>query len=374
MPVRSREHPSGVRFSRSAAPPPIPSREAFAGLPSAAFPPISAAMGKVGLWIACIMASGSLPGQEVAATPPRTGNLPDYESRISVSGSISLSGSGVMASFLRSAANHFQRIHPEVSVHLAFPSSAGVIERLFDGSCPLGATSRPLSGAERKSLERRHGAPVAECVVGRDGLLVIVHRTNPLPGISLDQLDGIYSDALLRGGTTLTRWGELGLGGHWEQVPIVPWGGAAGWGTTLCFAALACQGAPGKPAVQTANVETGIPMAVAQMQNAIGYTTLSADCSAVRILPVAEIAGAPFVPCTPATLGDGSYPLGRELYVYVVMDPGNPNLPACLAFVRFVLSRAGQDLAAGAGFVPIDATQARRSLSRLAIPSRVPSP
>src|SRR5207253_956971 len=66
------------------------------------------------------------------------------------------------------------------------------------------------------------------------GLMFVVHKSNPLAGLTLDQIDGIFgaqrtgawvgtrwSTAAARGSEKNIRtWGQLGLAGEWADKPI----------------------------------------------------------------------------------------------------------------------------------------------------------
>ena len=58
---------------------------------------------------------------------------------------------------------------------------------------------------------------------------------------------------------------------------------------------------------------------------------------------------------------DGTYPLGRTLYIYVAKKPGEPLPPVVKEFLKFVLSREGQEIVVKDGYGPSARQRARKS-------------
>jgi phosphate transport system substrate-binding protein len=295
--------------------------------------------------------SAESPGKPVA--------LPEYRPEEQITGSFSMAGSGIMASLLRIARKQFTAIHAEASIELSFPSSATVLEGLLTGRVKLGAMSRPMGKLEKKAFARTFGREILEVCVAQDALQILVHRLNPITSLTLEQLDAIYSPAGLRGAAPATTWGDLGVGGSWELEPIEAYGGAPGWGTTLTFESLVTWGALSKPGVHQVNIESGVPEAVATNLGAIGYTCLGPLPDDARAVPVAENAASAPVDCTPANLQNGSYPLRRQLYLYIAPEKDGSISPASREFLLFLLSRNGQAAVADSGMAPLSGKQVR---------------
>ena len=85
------------------------------------------------------------------------------------------------------------------------------------------------------------------------------------------------------------------------------------------------------------------------------HTTLVpvVDDEGVRIVPLAEAEEMPFESASLANVLDGSYPLGRFLYLYVNKTPGEPLDPLVREFARFVFSREGQEIVIKDGYMPV---------------------
>lgn len=304
-----------------------------------------------------VMAAGILTLPLQAESPENPATLPEYRPQEQIAGSFSVVGSGVMSSLLRTARKQFTTLHPEASIELSFPSSATVLEGLLTGRVKMGAMSRPMDQLEKKAFARTFGREILEVAIVQDALRILVHRLNPIPSLTLEQLDAIYSPAGLRGAAPATVWGDLGMAGSWELEPVEAYGGAPGWGTTLTFEGLVSWGARSKPGVHQANIETGVTAAVAANLGAIGYTCLGPLPDETRTVPVAENAASPPVDCTTANLQNGSYPLRRQLYLYIAPGADGSIPPASREFLLFLLSRTGQAAVAESGMVPLGAKQ-----------------
>ena len=229
------------------------------------------------------------------------------------------------------------------------------------------------------------------------GLMFIVNKKNPLAGLTLDQIDGIYgaertggwvgtqwSTAAARGPEkNLRTWGQLGVTGeladqpihlHGSDVTLSNWAdliqreafhGGTKWNPDLVEAPRAdiSTKARGKTRDQL------ILEAVESDPAAIGFIfqrVINANHGDVKVLPLAAKAGGPFVTPSAPTFFDGSYPLHNGAYLYLNRVPGQPLAVREKEFVRFVLSREGQQIiVANRLFTPLNAEQIKAELAKL---------
>ena len=229
------------------------------------------------------------------------------------------------------------------------------------------------------------------------GPVFIVNKNNPLAQLSVEQIDGIFGTQRTGGwnGTTwsthaargpeknIRTWGQLGLTGAWANKPIHPrgtdvtlsnwadlvervaFGGNAKWNPALYEG-------PRADISWKAHGKTRDQQIVEGVENdpgAIAFTfqrvvdKLHAD---VKVLPIAAHSGGPFVVPSAQTFFDGSYPFHNGAYLYVNRVPGRPIAPLVKEFLRFVLSREGQQIIADSRlFVPLNAAQAQAELEKL---------
>jgi phosphate transport system substrate-binding protein len=100
-------------------------------------------------------------------------------------------------------------------------------------------------------------------------------------------------------------------------------------------------------------------------QFGIGFAGIGFQASTIRVVPLAADQGQPFVIPSAATVADGSYPLIRQLYVYVNKPPDQEFTPDVRAFLTFVNSRNGQEIIASSGVYPVSAAQIATNLRTL---------
>jgi phosphate transport system substrate-binding protein len=77
--------------------------------------------------------------------------------------------------------------------------------------------------------------------------------------------------------------------------------------------------------------------------------------------------GLTFFEPTPENVYAGKYPLSRFLYVYVNKAPNQPLNPTVREFLRFVLSKSGQEVVVKDGYLPLTGPMAERSLKAIGV-------
>jgi phosphate transport system substrate-binding protein len=97
----------------------------------------------------------------------------------------------------------------------------------------------------------------------------------------------------------------------------------------------------------------------------IGYSGIGYKTSGVKTVALAPKDGAPYAGTDPETVLSGGYPLARFLYVYVNKKPNEPVDPLIREFLKFVLSRAGQEVVLKDGYLPISAAVVGAELEKL---------
>jgi phosphate transport system substrate-binding protein len=229
------------------------------------------------------------------------------------------------------------------------------------------------------------------------GLMFVVHKTNPLARLTLEQIDGIFcaqrtggwdgtkwSSAATRGPEKNIRtWGQLGLTGEWADKPIHPHGsdvtlsnwadliereachGAKKWNPALIEGPRADIGLKAHGKTRDQEIIEGVqndPLAIGFMFQRV----INAARSDVKVLPLARTDAGPYVTPSAQTFFDGSYPMHNGPYLYLNRRPGQPLAVRDKEFVRFVLSREGQQIVADSRiFIPLSAEQLRAELKKL---------
>jgi phosphate transport system substrate-binding protein len=316
--------------------------------------------------LACLLtALLSLPGSLLAQAKV-DGALPVYEKTSGVSGNLSSVGSDTLANLMTLWAEEFKRIYPNVNVQIQAAGSSTAPPALTEGTSNLGPMSRLMKDNEVEAFEKRNGYKPTPIAVAIDALAVFVHKDNPLAGLTLPQVDAIFSSTRTCGGSEdVVTWGQLGLTGGWASRPIQLYGRNSVSGTYGYFKEHAlCKG----DFRNTVNEQPGsasVVQSVSSSLNGVGYSGIGYTTSSVRAVPLTNSPGKPFVDASPENAITGSYPLARFLYVYVNQEPGRAIAPITREFLAMVLSRRGQEVVVKDGYVPLPAKVAARELAKL---------
>ena len=185
---------------------------------------------------------------------------------------------------------------------------------------------------------------------------VFVHPSNPLAGLSLAQLDRIYSAAHRRGYPhEIKTWGDLGLTGEWAARPIHAYSRLLDNEVTTHVRDVVCRGAKFDSSVTVPGkgVSVDVVGAVAADPGGIGFAGFAYQTAGVRALPLAPEDGGPFVNATPETCATNRYPLVRPLCFYLNRRPGAALDPLAREFIRFVLSPDGQAIVTQEKYLPL---------------------
>ncbi len=182
-----------------------------------------------------------------------------------------------------------------------------------------------------------------------------VHKDNPIQGLTLAQLDAIFSKTHKSGTADIATWGQVGLEGDWAALPMSLYGRNSASGTYAYFKEHALLKGDYKDTVKEQPGSAAVVNGVAGDRLGIGYSGIGYRTSEVRAIPLAKDAkSAPAEP-TFANALNGTYPLGRTLYIYVARKPGEPLPKLIEEFLKFVLSREGQEIVVkdGYGVLPV---------------------
>lgn len=292
--------------------------------------------------------------------------LPRYVPATDLAGIITSVGSDTMVYLVSFWAVEFKKLYPRVQVRITQAGSATAPPALASGESNIGPMSRPMNDKEIAEFEKRHGHKPTEIRVALDTLAVYANQKNPIAGLTMAQVDAVFSDERRCGKKTdVQRWGQVGAVSEWTERYIDLYGRNLISGTYAFFREHAlCKGSFRKT-LQMKPTSVEVVSAVMTKPNAIGYSGIGYLRPGVRALPLAARAGEPFVEATPENARNGRYPLTRFLYLYVNKTPGTP-LPALeREFLHFVLSGTGQSIVDNDGFIPLVAEQLRAELAKL---------
>ena len=316
----------------------------------------------------------ALPAPEILQ-PMLDAQLPAYQPRrdIQIKGTLKGASSDVLTVLAQKWFDKFKTYHPGASLSIAPPyaGSLGAIE-LIKGDLDFVFVSRELKPDDIKQFKTKFGYdPLSVPISGGsyrhfgalDAVAFFVNKDNPIEQITYKQLDQIYSTTHARGGAAITKWGDLGLTGEWADKPIhlygiKPWNGFEEF---VRQRVLSADGKRGEWRDDIKYEKLVFPMAknVAADRYSIGYSGLAYTDAPVKLIPLVEKEGdMPQAP-TYENVALATYPLSRLIYFNTNKAPGKPLNPVMEEFLRFVLSREGQQVVLDhARYVPLRAFQA----------------
>ncbi len=323
--------------------------------------------------------------------------MPDYRPDQRVSGVIRCWGNPHMGAVLKRWEEGFRQYQPEISFSDNLKSSAMGIFGLNEWTAELALMGRQIYTYEFYGVYRRSLMLPVELEVATGSLetphksfalAVFVHRDNPLARLTLKQLDGVFGEARTGGWQGLAwskdaartakgnirSWGELGLTGEWAGAPIHVYGppGIYPGGVTFFQNRVLGGGDTWAGGLQEFEDRRKMMAALDQDRYGIAYTGLCYQTARTKPLALAEREGGPYVEITRANVESRAYPLSRAVYIYFAPDtpggePANPKVDLKVReFLRYVLSRQGQEAVAGEGdFLPLTAENLRAQLKKL---------
>ncbi len=276
-----------------------------------------------------------------------------YEKVSGISGNLNSVGSDTLNNLMTYWAEAFQKEYPNVKVQTKGEGSATAPPALTEGTAQLGPMSRAMKDTELEAFEKKHGFKPTRISVALDCLAVYVNKDNPIKGLTLEQVDGIFSQTRKSGNAEITKWGQVGLTGSWEDLPISLYGRNSVSGTYAYFKEHALLKGDFKDTVKEQPGSAAVVNGVANDKGAIGYSGIGYKTADVRAIPLAKKVDSPLVEPTFANALAGKYPLGRALYIYVAKKPQEPLPPHVREFLKFVLSKEGQEIVLKDGFGPL---------------------
>ena len=312
-----------------------------------------------------LTAAASLSVSAVAAVDPM---LPSYNKASGVSGNISSVGSDTLANLMTLWAEDFKRLYPNVNIQIQAAGSSTAPPALTEGTSNFGPMSRTMKDKEVAAFEKKYGYKPTAVPVAIDALAVFVHKDNPIKGLSLPQIDAIFSSTRKGGhNQDITNWGTTGLTGAWANRDVQLFGRNSVSGTYGYFKKKALFKGDYKNSVNEQPGSASVVQSVSTSLNGIGYSGIGYKTSSVRAIPLAKKEGGKFIEATPLNAATGAYPLSRFLYVYVNKAPNKPLDPLQREFVKMVLSQVGQEVVVKDGYVPLPSKVANKYLSDLGI-------
>jgi phosphate transport system substrate-binding protein len=311
--------------------------------------------------IACVAVLTQAVAQAQQDSP-----VPMYQKVSGISGSANSIGSDTMNNLMTLWLEGFRKYYPNVTIQVEGKGSSTAPPALIEGTAQFGPMSRPMKASEIDKFEKHFGYPPTVLRTSLDALAVFVNKDNPIKGLTLQQVDAIFSKT--RRGEyqeDIARWGQLGLDGDWKSAAFSLYGRNSASGTYGFFKDHALFKGDFKDEVKEQPGSASVVQGVAEDRYSIGYSGIGYRTSGVRVVPLALETGEPFREGTIENVIDGSYPLGRFLYLYINKAPNKPLDPLVREFCKFIFSEEGQAIVVKDGYMPVPYQVVKEELEKL---------
>lgn len=294
----------------------------------------------------------------------------------------------------------FEKFEPGIKLSFYLPTSAAAFAALYYNLADLIMAHRP-GFYDLLAYERILNCDPVEITgvtgsydVGgwENSYVVLVNQANPLKGISMQQLDGVFGAARDGGwvGTNwrpdfargpegnIRTWGQLGLKGEWADKPIHLYGFALRYNTATDFADKVLKGSDKwnenihsygnfvKPDGTRIVEADQITEALGRDPYGIAYNRFRGERPNIRRLAIAPGATTDYVEHTIENIQNRRYPLLNQVYFYATVRPGAHLDPMVKEFLRYVLSQEGQaEVERDGKYLPLTAEDVRDQLKKL---------
>ena len=293
-------------------------------------------------------------------------DIPEYQRASGVFGNLSSVGSDTLANLMTLWAEEFKREYPNVNIQIQAAGSSTAPPALTESTSTMGPMSRKMKSKEVAAFEKKFGYKPTAIPVAIDALAVYVHKDNPVKGMTIADVDAIFSSTRKCGGKQdVSKWGDLGMKGAWAGRSIQIYGRNSVSGTYGYFKKKALCKGDYKNNVNEQPGSASVVQSVSSSLNGIGYSGIGYKTSGVKAVPLTKKVGKPFVEANPENAVNKTYPLSRFLYVYVNKHPNKPLAPLEREFVKLVLSKVGQEVVIKDGYIPLPAKVVAKVLASI---------
>lgn len=308
-----------------------------------------------------------------AALDPK---LPAYQPRGQLSGSLSGVQSDTTPGLVTLWIEGFKKYYPHVEIKASIEGSGAAGPALTEGTSQFGLIAREMMSKEEIPFEQKFGyKPLEVAIAGgsyrtvafTDALTFFVNRQNPLEKLSFAQIDAIYSTTRNLGGKEdITTWGQLGLKGEWADKPIHLVGVKEENGFEHFLRLRILAGGQWKDGIAVRDTVFPLASMVAADPYAIGYAGFGYLTDGVKTLALAKTNNGPYYKGTFEEVASQKYPLSRVIYIYANRASGKPLNPILKEFIRYILSREGQQAVIQDGiFLPLPEAYAKQELKKI---------
>jgi phosphate transport system substrate-binding protein len=254
---------------------------------------------------------------------------------------LTVKGSDTMVHLVSAWAEAYMREHPATEISVTGGGSGTGFAALLNGTTDVCAASREMMSREREVAEST-GLELVSRLVARDGVAVVVHPSNPVDALTIEQIRKIFTGAI----------------DNWQQVggmdrEIVVFSRDTSSGTFVFFQEHVLLKSDFRPDARLMPATSAIVQSVAEDEGAIGYVGLGYATEAgegVKMLAVSRANGdEPIVPSI-SSIETGEYAIARPLRLYTSGPPSG----IAASFLDFCSGAVGQEVVRRIGYVPVE--------------------
>ncbi len=252
-------------------------------------------------------------------------------------------GSDTLVNLALAWAEHYRTIKPEVAIAVTGGGTGTGLAALINGTVDIANASRKMKDDEIGQA-RANGIEPQEFTVAVDALAVLVHPSNPVDRLTIDQLADIFTGRI-------TNWKDVGG----NDAPIILLSRETNSGTHVYFLEQVVRKGSKEnkdifaPQTLLMPSSVGITSELSRNPNAIGYDGLGYVTEHEKVLAIAKNGNSAYVRPNAQTGGDGSYPIARELYMYTAGQPDQ----TISDYLTWIKGPEGQAIVTRLGFVPL---------------------
>ena len=284
-----------------------------------------------------------------------------YKPNQPLAGSSSSIGSDTLNNMMTLWLEKFQKFHPSVKISIEGKGSSTAPPALISGTAQLAPMSRAMKNKEVDKFEEKFGYKPTQFRVALDALAVFVNKDNTIEGLTLQQVDAIFSKNRKKGYIeSIDSWDKLGI-----PLGVVSlYGRNSASGTYGFFKKVALDKGDFKSTVKEQPGSASVVQGVSIDRSGIGYSGIGYMTSSVRTVPLGTTEGI-YYDTSEENVLNGKYPLGRFLYVYVNKAPNEKVQPIVEEFIRFIFSEDGQHVVDKDGYMRVPASIIEGELDKL---------
>lgn len=346
-------------------------------------------------------------GWSQVAADTQLDEMPGYEPEQSVSGTIRNYGFA-FGGVIKEWEKGFRKIHPGIRFDDNLPTSDVAMPGLVTRVTDLAPDGGEATLTETLGFYETRGYHVSSVVVATgaydvpsrsNGMVVFVHKDNPIAKLSIAQLDGIFGSQRTGGmrgfqwtpsdgrspEENIRTWGQLGLTGEWADKPIQTYGHAPSGAARFFQMKVLKNGDKWNPnyreyvetdtkmiadedkAGQRLGVKYMLEHELANDRYGIAWTIMSQaqGVKDIKAIALSPREGGPYVMPSRESFQNRTYPLARDIYIYFDRPPGKALGPKLKEFLRYMLSREGQQIVSKGGYLPLTPAIVHEQLQKL---------